>query len=84
MKPARPIVTDHAVLRYLERAHGVDVAAIRAHIAGLVATGVERGALAVKAENVRFLLIDGRVITVLHRRHLPFPPREHWGRRSLR
>lgn len=63
----RPIVTDHAVLRYIERKHGVDVAAIREHIAGLVARGVERKGNAVVVEGVKFVLKEHFVVTVLER-----------------
>lgn len=49
-------VTDHAVLRYLERAHGLDVDVIKAHIAGRVATGARLGAVGVTIENVKLVL----------------------------
>ena len=32
-------VSDHAILRYLERAHGLDVEAVRDHIAGRMVNG---------------------------------------------
>lgn len=70
---SRPIVTDHAVLRYLERGHGVDIAAIRAHIETLCATGLVEGASAVAVENVKFALLDGRVVTCVERCKLAFP-----------
>ncbi|MFC3074672.1 hypothetical protein [Shinella pollutisoli] len=62
-------VTDHAVLRYLERAHGLDVEAIRRHIAGQCATGAQLGAIGVVVEHVKFVLAtrdgDTTVITAL-------------------
>lgn len=63
-----PSVTDHAVLRYLERAKGVDVRAIRRHIADLVRRGVEKQGDAVVVEGVKFVLVENRVVTVLDRR----------------
>ncbi|KAB2749877.1 hypothetical protein [Brucella anthropi] len=60
-------VTDHAVLRYLEREHGLDVDAVRNHIAGLAATGVQLEALSVKVERVKLLLCGETVVTVLKR-----------------
>ncbi len=57
-------VTDHAVLRYLERAHGLDVEAIRNHLAGRAMTGVQLGASAVIIEGVKLILKDGVLITV--------------------
>lgn len=49
-------VTDHAVLRYLERAHGLDVAAVRRHLAGRVEAGARLGAVGVTIENVKLVL----------------------------
>lgn len=59
-------VTDHAVLRYLERAHGLDVAAVRRHLAGKVLTGARLGAVGVTIENVKLVLRErgGEVFVV--------------------
>lgn len=51
-------VTDHAVLRYLERRHGMDVDAIRQHLAGLAINAARLGAVAVQSERVRLFLRD--------------------------
>lgn len=60
-----PRVTDHAVVRYLERARGYDMEAVRAHIAGLCAGASASGSRCLLAEGVRFeLAVDGAVITV--------------------
>lgn len=56
-------VSDHAVLRYLERVLGVDVEQLRAAIAE--ACERHQGAPSVKAGGARFLMRDGRVVTVL-------------------
>lgn len=63
-RPTLLSVTDHAVLRYLERKHGVDIEAIRAHIAQLVARGVDRQGDAVVVEGVKFVLRGHVVVTV--------------------
>lgn len=63
-----PSVPDHAVVRYLERAKGVDIEAIRQHIAGLVRRGVAAGGDAVVIEGVKFVLRENVVVTVLDRR----------------
>ena len=60
-----PEVTDHAVLRHLERAQGVDVEAVRREIARTVARGAERGAVGVLINGLRYVLRGGRVVTVL-------------------
>lgn len=51
-------VSDHAVLRYLQRRHGVDIEVVRRHLAGLAVNGAQLGAVAVQAENVRLFLRD--------------------------
>lgn len=63
-----PSVPDHAVIRYLERAKGVDIEAVRRHIADLVKRGVEKQGDAVVVEGVKFVLRDNVVVTVLDRR----------------
>lgn len=59
-----PIVSDHALLRFLERRHGLDVEAIRADIRSLVETGVRYGASGVIADGIKFILRDETVVTV--------------------
>lgn len=60
-------VTDHAVLRYLERQHGLDVEFFRQHIRQLVLRGAEAGASGVIVENVKFVLLQGSVVTCLEK-----------------
>ncbi len=60
-----PRVTDHAVLRYLERAHGLDVELVRRHLEGLAANAVELGATGVRIERVMLVLRSETVTTVL-------------------
>lgn len=60
-----PIVSDHAVLRYLERAHGVPVEAIRAALADSAAIGIAHGAPVVLLDHVKLVIVDGRVVTTL-------------------
>lgn len=69
----RAHVTDHALLRYLERGHGIDVQFFRNHIADLCANGVRFGATAVAIDDVKFVLVDGRVITTVQRDKQVFP-----------
>ena len=59
-------ITDHAVLRYLERVKGVDVAAARAEIAARVAVAADHpGATGVLSGGFRFTLGTDAVITVV-------------------
>lgn len=69
----RADVTDHAVLRYLQRAHGLDIQHFRDHIATLCANGARYGACAVAAENVKFVLVGGRVVTTVAREKFVLP-----------
>jgi hypothetical protein len=58
-------VTDHAVICYLERVYGVDVAGLKLRIAKITAEGRQAGAQAVNHDGVRFVLgRNGRVVTV--------------------
>ena len=78
-------VTDHAVLRYIERAHGVDIEGIRAHIAATSRRGAENGARFVQWGNVRFVLDGSDVLTTLPRQwvaNLDSIQRRKFGRRA--
>lgn len=69
------IVTDHAIIRYLERRHGVDIEELRRHIAALAVSGVETGATGVIVEGIKLVLIESTVVTVY---------RKSWPSRDLR
>jgi hypothetical protein len=58
-------VTDHALVRYLERVHGVDVEGLRKRIGRSVHSAVEHGASGVRINGVRYRLKQNRVITIL-------------------
>ncbi len=49
-------VTDHAILRYLQRAHGLDIEAVRRHLSGRAINGARLGAVGVTVENVKLVL----------------------------
>lgn len=59
-------VTDHAVVRYLERVGGFDIAALRAEIARRCDPAYSIGASSIIIEGFAFLIGDGKVITVVH------------------
>lgn len=68
MKPIskEPVrVTDHAVIRYLERAMGLNIEIVRDHIASLCAGSAAYGATALRAEGVKFEIVNGAVTTVV-------------------
>ena len=60
-----PVVTDHALVRYLERVVGIDVEAHRREVAGLVGVAVEHGASALVHDGHRYRISDFRVTTVV-------------------
>jgi chromosome condensin MukBEF complex kleisin-like MukF subunit len=65
----RATVSDHAVLRYLERAYGLDVAAVRAEMMTAIPIAIAFGARTVICHGVRLIISeDGCVVTALPRR----------------
>lgn len=57
-------ISDHAILRYLERAMGLNVELVRAHILTICAGPAAFGAVCVRSENLRFEIVGGTVVTV--------------------
>lgn len=58
-------VSDHAVLRWLERVEGVDVGGIRRRIAMAAQNAADLGAGGVRVEGVTFKLEHGPIRTVV-------------------
>jgi len=57
-------VSDHAVLRYLERAMGLNIELVREHILSLCAAPAAFGAVSVRTEGLRFEIANGTITTV--------------------
>lgn len=55
-RPVDVLVSDHAVLRWLEREHGIDVDAVKCHIRGLAENGAELGAVAVQVSKIKLVI----------------------------
>lgn len=64
MKKPRPPVTDHAIIRYLERVEGMDIEGLRRKIGHRVARGIELGASGVVLDGICYKLREGEVCTV--------------------
>ena len=66
MEPSRdPIqVTDHCVIRYLERAMGLNIEIVREHILAICSGAAAYGAVSVRAEGLRFEIAGNRIVTV--------------------
>lgn len=85
MKQIPSIVTDHALVRYLERVYGVDMDGLRRRIEKITEEGRDMGAAAVNCDGVSYTLSsNGRVITVNGTQGRKFSNRaERWkARRS--
>lgn len=66
MKQEPITITDHAVIRYLERVQGHDIAAIRKEIARIAATADQHDTcLAVTSNGFRYVLRGRSVVTVV-------------------
>lgn len=75
MKKPRAHVSDHAVLRYLQRVHGVDIEGLRRRIGRVADLAVEHNASSVLVGGHRYLVRDGVVVTVEPHRQRRFGPR---------
>jgi len=67
-------VTDHAVLLYIERIHGVDIERLREDMrqkllrAHDAAKGIGGGEYTIKADGVRYRVVGTNVVTILSQR----------------
>jgi hypothetical protein len=60
-----PRVSDHALLRYIERVYGVDVDAARSEImTPAIVTALKSGASAVTVKGIRMVAKEGVIVTV--------------------
>lgn len=57
-------ISDHAVLRYLERAMALNIDLVREHIASICQPAASVGAVCVRSEGLRFEIANNTVITV--------------------
>lgn len=57
-------VSDHAVLRYLERGMNISVETVRAHIRSVCHGPAALGARSVRAEGLKFQIVNNNVVTV--------------------
>ena len=57
-------VTDHAIVRYLERAEGMDIETLRRRIGQTVQTGIEQGANGVVSGGYVYRIEGVAVVTI--------------------
>lgn len=68
MKTCDPRVSDHAVLRYLERVKGFDIEAVRREILSPnVQAAVAMGARAVEIGSYKLIIVNGTITTCVER-----------------
>ncbi len=75
LRPApEPRISDHAILRFLERAMGIDVASIKKRLlSDDVREAIKAGASAVIVDGVRLKVQDNTIVTVMD--NSPRPPK---------
>lgn len=73
MKKPRHTVSDHALLRYLERAHGVDFEQLRRELGRRIDAAVDGhdGAIAVNMDGLTFRIAENHVVTTCWPRSVP-------------
>lgn len=71
MKKPVAYVTDHALLRHLERSRGIDVEAIRLELGHIVDKAIEAGARATVSEGIRYVLVEDRLISCVPVKSVP-------------
>lgn len=59
------IVTDHALLRWLERVHGIDMEKFRCDLDVIVRDAVRAGAKALNRDGFKYVIENGKLVTVL-------------------
>lgn len=63
MKKPVAYVTDHAVLRHLERVEGIDIEAVRQELGHKVDAAIEAGATATVSNGIRYVLVEDRLVS---------------------
>lgn len=71
MKKPIAHVTDHAVLRHLERVQGIDVESVRRELGFKVDAAIEAGAAATVADGIRYVLVENRLISCVPVKSVP-------------
>ncbi len=62
---AEPTVTDHALLRYIERVHGIDMDTLRRHVlSSTVREAIRLGASTVRHDGLDYKIANNAVVTV--------------------
>lgn len=83
LKPTpEPRLSDHAVLRFIERKYNIDVGAIKSRImSGVVIDAIKGGASAVTVDGIKLKIVDNAIVTAYQAeppksKHTPRQPNE--------
>ena len=67
-----PRLTDHALLRYLERIEGIDIPAIRSGImTDKVIAAIKAGASSITVSGAKFRIVDNNLVTIIEKPRKP-------------
>ena len=67
-----PRLTDHALLRYLERVEGIDIPAIRSGImTDKVIAAIKAGASSITVSGAKFKIVDNNLVTIIEKQRKP-------------
>ena len=65
MNKKRKLVSDHALVRWLERAYGWDMEGLRRELEEIVSDAVSAGATQLRKDGCVFVFADGCLLTVI-------------------
>lgn len=71
MKKPEAYVTDHALLRHLERSHGIDIDGVRRELGHKVDAAIEAGAKATVSDGIRYVLVENRLVSCVPVKSIP-------------
>ena len=71
MKKPLAHVTDHAVLRHLERVQGIDIEAVRRELGFKVDAAIEAGATATISDGIKYVLVEDRLVSCVAVKSVP-------------
>jgi len=72
-----PVITDHAMLRFLERVHGIDVHAIRRQLYDMIGEQLSTGATCWRVGDIEFRAERGTLKTVIDKSDNPRQTNNH-------
>lgn len=78
-----PTVSDHALLRYIERVHGIEIEEIRSWLLEKADAAIRLGAYAVQLQDCRLVIKGATVVTVVTEEKVEKPKKLSRARREI-